>query len=80
MTGLSATRFRFDDRGLLKEGFKADIVVFNENKIIDTANYLEPFNKPKGIEYVIVNGCISIKKGQFTNKVNGKVLTRNTFN
>jgi N-acyl-D-amino-acid deacylase len=76
MTGLSATRFRFDDRGLLKEGLKADIVIFNESKIIDTATYLEPFNKPKGIEYVIVNGCISIEKGEFTGKVNGKVLKR----
>ena len=76
MTGLSATRFRFDDRGLLKEGLKADIVIFDENKIIDTATYLEPFNKPKGIEYVMVNGCISIEKGEFTGKVNGKILKR----
>ena len=76
MTGLSATRFRFDDRGLLKEELKADIVIFDENKIIDTATYLEPFNKPKGIEYVIVNGCISIEKGEFSGKVNGEVLKR----
>jgi len=76
MTGLSATRFRFDDRGLLKEGLKADIVVFDENEVIDTATYIEPFNEPKGIEYVIVNGCISIKKGKFTGKVNGKLLKR----
>jgi len=76
MTGLSATRFRFDERGLLKEGLKADIVIFEENKIIDTATYMEPFNKPKGIEYVIVNGCISIEQGEFTGKVNGKVLKR----
>ena len=76
MTGLSSTRFRFDDRGLLKEKLKADIVIFDENKIIDTATYLGPFNKPKGIEYVIVNGCISIEKGEFTGKVNGKVLKR----
>jgi len=76
MTGLSATRFRFDDRGLIKEGFKADIVVFDENEIIDTATYLEPFKEPKGIEYVLVNGCISIKKSKFTGKVNGKLLTK----
>lgn len=50
MTGLSATRFRFDDRGLIKEGFKADIVIFDENKINDTATYLQPFEKPVGIE------------------------------
>lgn len=76
MTGLSAKRFQFNDRGLLKEGYKADIVVFDENKIQDTATYTEPFNKPKGIEYVIVNGCISIEKGEFTGRTNGKVIRR----
>ncbi len=60
MTGLSATGFRFDDRDLLKEGLKTDIVVFDENEVIDRANYLEPFNTSNGIEYVIVNDCISV--------------------
>ena len=76
MTGMSAKRFKFNDRGLLKEGYKADIVIFDENKIKDTATYTEPFNKPEGIEYVIVNGCISIENGEFTGKAKGEVLKR----
>jgi len=76
MTGLSANRFKLHDRGFLKEGNKADIVIFDEKEIEDTATYLAPFNKPKGIEYVIVNGCISIDKGKFTGKTNGEVLRR----
>ncbi len=76
MTDMSAKRFRFNDRGLLKEGYKADIVIFDENKVKDTATYTEPFNKPEGIEYVIVNGCISIENGEFTENVKGEVLKR----
>lgn len=76
MTGYPAQRFNFSNRGLIKEGFFADLVIFDENKVNDRATYTEPFNKPVGIDYVIVNGCISIEKGEFTGKVNGAVLRR----
>jgi len=61
---------------LIKEGFFADLVIFDENTVNDNATYIEPFNKPAGIDYVIVNGCISIEDGKFTGKVNGTVLRR----
>lgn len=77
MTGFPATRFNFQGRGLVKEGFFADLLIIDENTIIDTATYAEPFNKPIGIDYVIVNGTISIENGEFTGKVNGRVLRRN---
>lgn len=76
MTGFPATRFNFQRRGFLKEGFFADLVIIDEKIVKDTATYAEPFNKPIGIDYVIVNGCISIKNGEFTGKVNGHVLRR----
>lgn len=76
MTGLPATRFRFNDRGFLKEGFKADIVVFDENKICDNATYNEPLATPTGVEYVLVNGCLSVENGKVTGKTAGCVLKR----
>lgn len=76
MTGFPAQRFNFPNRGLIREGFFADLVIFDENTVLDQATYTEPFNKPVGIDYVIVNGCISIADGEFTGKVNGHVLRR----
>jgi N-acyl-D-amino-acid deacylase len=76
MTGYPAQRFNFSNRGLIKEGFFADLVIFDENTVNDKATYTEPFNKPVGIDYVIVNGCISIKNGEFTGKINGQVLRK----
>lgn len=76
MTGFPAARFNFQKRGLIKEGFYADLVIFDEEKIRDRASYIEPFKSPVGIEYVIVNGCISIENGRFTDRVGGKVLRR----
>lgn len=76
MTGYTAQRFNFSKRGLVKEGFFADLVIFDENYVTDKATYIEPFNKPVGIDYVIVNGCITIENGEFTGKVNGHVIRK----
>ena len=53
---------------------KADIVIFDPNKIIDTATFTDPHRFPIGIEYVIVNGEIVIEKDRHTGKLPGKVL------
>jgi len=74
MTSLPAISVDLFDRGLLKEGFWADIVLFDPDKIIDTATYANPHQYPEGIEYVIVNGEIVIEKGNHTEKLPGKVL------
>ena len=76
MAGYTAQRFNFSKRGLIREGFFADLVIFDENTVKDKATYIEPLNKPVGIDYVIVNGCITIENGEFTGKVNGRVLRR----
>lgn len=76
MTGFPSSKFNLTNRGLIKQGMFADIVIFDPEEIIDSATYVDPFGKPKGINYVIVNGCISIKDGEFTGQVNGKVLKR----
>ena len=62
------------DRGILREKFWADIVIFNPDTIIDKATYANPHQYPKGIDYVIINGVIVINKGKHTEKLPGMVL------
>ncbi len=56
MTSLTASRLRLHERGLVREGWWADLVVFDPATVIDTATYDEPHRYPVGIEHVIVNG------------------------
>lgn len=74
MTGLPASRLGLADRGLLKNGYFADITIFDPGKIIDNATYEEPFQYPSGIEYVLVNGVVTVEKDALTNSRAGKVL------
>jgi dihydroorotase/N-acyl-D-amino-acid deacylase len=74
MTGLPAMRMGLVDRSVLKEGNYADITIFDAEKVIDKATFLEPHQYPVGIEYVLVNGQLSVAKGEFLNKRNGRVL------
>ena len=66
--------FHISQRGILKEGAYADIVIFDADTIIDRATYEEPFNKSKGIHFVIVNGKIVYQDGSLTNERPGKIL------
>ena len=74
MTSLPAEILNIKDRGILKPNYKADIVIFNANDIIDTSTYENGRQYPKGIEYVIVNGELTAKKGEHLGKLNGKIL------
>ncbi len=74
MTSLPASKIRLPYRGLIKEGFWADIVIFDSNKIKDRATFANPHQYPDGIEYVLVNGEVSLEKGRLTNKRYGKIL------
>lgn len=76
MTSLPAQTFNLWDRGLLRPGMAADIVVFNQDKISDRATFEDPKKYPVGIEYVIVNGRVTIEKGQHTGIRSGAVLRR----
>jgi N-acyl-D-amino-acid deacylase len=64
MTGLSAGQFRLAERGLLKAGFHADVVVFDPQRVQDTATYDKPVSRARGIEAVFVNGVLSYQEGQ----------------
>lgn len=76
MTSAPARRLGMTDRGLLLEGMKADITIFDPIKIRDKATFKEPHQYSEGIEYVIINGIFTIKKGIFTEKYPGKVLRK----
>lgn len=76
MTSLPANTFRIKKRGILKEKFYADIVIFSPEKIIDKATFSEPHQYPDGIEYVIVNGEIVVEKNRHTGKLPGMIIKR----
>ena len=74
MTGGPAARVGLRERGLIKEGMFADITVFDPAKVIDRATFESPNQYPTGIEYVLVNGKVSVDKGQRTPALGGYVL------
>jgi N-acyl-D-amino-acid deacylase len=74
MTSLPATRMRLYDRGAIREGLKADVTIFNEDRIEDVATYENPTAYPAGIDYVLVNGQIVIDQGHHTGAKPGSVL------
>jgi len=76
MTGLSATVFRLHDRGYLRPGAAADIVVFDLDRLRDTATYDDPHQLAEGMVHVLVNGEFAIESGQLTGELNGRVLSR----
>jgi N-acyl-D-amino-acid deacylase len=76
MTSSPAQRLGLKDRGLVKEGFAADLVVFNPETIKDTATFEEPKQYPVGIDYVLVNGAVVVAKGKHTGALKGRVLTK----
>lgn len=76
LTFKAAQAMNLKERGLLKEGYYADITIFNPDTIIDNGTFIDPIQYPTGIEYVIVNGCVSIEKGQHTHNRNGMVIRR----
>jgi len=69
--------FGLKDRGLVKEGYWADAVVFDFTTIKGGADFQKPTSPPEGISFVIVNGEIVVEKGKPTGKAPGKVLSRN---
>ncbi len=76
MTGLPARIIGLEDRGLLREGFKADVVIFDYERLRDRATVLEPDLYSEGVDYVMVNGVLTIDNGEFTDALPGEVVLR----
>jgi N-acyl-D-aspartate/D-glutamate deacylase len=74
MTSWPATRMRLANRGSIKEGQWADVTIFDLNTLNDRATYEQPTLYPTGIEYVLVNGAVTIERGSHTGARAGKVL------
>jgi N-acyl-D-amino-acid deacylase len=75
MTSLPASVFGLKDRGVLRPGAWADILVFDPAKVRDAATYLEPHQLSEGMQYVIVNGVLEKDGNTFTGKLGGRVVT-----
>jgi N-acyl-D-aspartate/D-glutamate deacylase len=76
MTSLNAEKVGIVDRGVIREGAFADIAIFNAGAIIDRSTYTDPFHYNEGVEYVIVNGQLTLEKDRHTGAMAGRVLRR----
>jgi N-acyl-D-amino-acid deacylase len=74
MTSLPAQKFQLKDRGLLKEGMAADIVIFDEKEVKDLSTYDHPHAYSKGFHYVIVNGVLTVENEKHNGARAGKAL------
>jgi N-acyl-D-aspartate/D-glutamate deacylase len=74
MTSLPASRMRLQDRGLLRPGFFADLVVFDPTTVIDRSTYENPWQYSAGIPFVAVNGQLVVDEGKITDARPGRVL------
>lgn len=74
MTSLPAQRLGLQDRGLLRTGMKADIVMFDPETIAEVGTYANPRQYPVGIQAVVVNGALAVWEGKLTGQRRGKVL------
>lgn len=73
-TSLPAQRLGLHDRGILRAGAFADITIFNPDTVNDVATFEDPHHVSVGIEYVIVNGVVSVEHGKVTGQVGGRPL------
>lgn len=74
LTGNAARRLKLRDRGLIRPGYVADVVLFDPETVRDTATFEEPRRQAEGIEYVFVNGVPVISKGRHTGALPGRTL------
>ena len=76
MTSLAASRAGLKDRGVLREGMKADVVVFDPQRVQDRSTYEDPHHFSEGVAHVIVNGKPVLRDGKMTGTLPGRVLRR----
>ena len=74
MTSLPAMRLGLQDRGLIKQNMKADLVLFDENEVIDNATFIKPHQYPSGVYNVVVNGVMVVEDKVHTGALPGQVL------
>ena len=75
MTGMSAARLRLRDRGLVREGYAADLAIFDPAAVRDESTFADPHRYPSGLPYVVVNGAVVVDGGRMSPLGTGRVLT-----
>ncbi|NPV70511.1 MAG: D-aminoacylase [Firmicutes bacterium] len=79
MTSLPASRAGIHDRGRIGEGMKADLVLFDPERIRDCASFEDPFHYAEGVVQVLVNGVVTVKEGKHTGARAGRLLRRDAL-
>ena len=74
ITALPALKMGFTNRGILKDGYFADIAIFNPEALKDLATYENPFQYSRGIDFVVINGKIAMADGKIKNQGLGQLL------
>jgi N-acyl-D-amino-acid deacylase len=74
MTSLPASRMRLHDRGVLRPGARADLVVFDPERVGERSTYADPNHYSEGIPYVAVNGVLVVDEGRITSARPGRIL------
>jgi dihydroorotase/N-acyl-D-amino-acid deacylase len=74
MTGFPAARFKLFDRGLLRPGFAADVVVFDAERVIDRSEFTKPHQYSEGVRHLLVNGRVVLHAGEMTGERPGRIL------
>jgi N-acyl-D-aspartate/D-glutamate deacylase len=74
MTSMNAEKIGIKDRGRVQEGFQADVTIFDAARVIDRATFERPHQYPVGIAYVIVNGVVTVDRGNHTGELAGRVI------
>ena len=80
MTAMPASVYGLENKGLLKEGFDADICIFDAEKIIDRSEFTDCHKRAEGLNYVLVNGKIVVENAVYNGALEGKLLLKNTNN
>ena len=76
LSALTAEIFRIPERGLIREGYLADVIVFDEKTVSDQATYEQPELLSEGMKYVIVNGKVAVENDKFTGVLAGRALRK----
>jgi len=76
MTSLPAQKLGLKDRGMIAEGMIADLVIFNPSTIQEKSTYLNPHEKPEGIEYVLIGGSIVVERTRLLDSQKGQVIRK----
>ena len=76
MSALPAAKLRLAQRGLLRPGYRADIVLFDPARVQDVATFVEPHQYPLGILYVLVNGQVTVANGEHRGMLAGRILEK----